>query len=140
MVSILVLLGALATGRAQSYRIDWFTMGGGGGTSTGGAYALSGTLGQSAATQSKLTGGVFSVTGGFWSLFAFQTGPAPMLRITSSLAGTASISWSPDGPGFVLQETTVLTPTQWTNSPSGTNHPVEVAVPASTRFYRLRKP
>ena len=31
---------------AQSYAIDWHTIDGGGGTSTGGVYAVSGTIGQ----------------------------------------------------------------------------------------------
>lgn len=32
----------LSTAFAQSYAIDWFTMDGGGGTSTGGEYSVSG--------------------------------------------------------------------------------------------------
>jgi hypothetical protein len=31
---------------AQNYSIDWFTIDGGGGTSTGGVYSVSGTIGQ----------------------------------------------------------------------------------------------
>ena len=31
---------------AQSYSIDWWKVAGGGGTSTGGAYQISGTIGQ----------------------------------------------------------------------------------------------
>ena len=47
-----ILLTALLLGvganslPAQSYSIDWFTIDGGGGTSTGGVFAVSGTLGQ----------------------------------------------------------------------------------------------
>ena len=33
-----------ATLHAQSYSIDWFTIDGGGGTSTGGVYSVSGTI------------------------------------------------------------------------------------------------
>src|SRR5215470_771485 len=57
---------------AQSYAIDWFTVDGGGGTSSGGVYSLSGTLGQPDANTPPMTGGNFSLTGGFWSLFAVQ--------------------------------------------------------------------
>src|SRR5437899_2475559 len=41
---------------AQSYSIDWFTIDGGGGTSTGGVYQVSGTVGQPDArpTMSKI--------------------------------------------------------------------------------------
>jgi len=52
---------------AQPFSIDWFTVDGGGGSSTGGAFTLSGTIGQSdAASNPTLTGGTFELTGGFW--------------------------------------------------------------------------
>lgn len=38
---------------AQSYSIDWFTIDGGGGTSTGGVYSVSGTIGQPDAIRSR---------------------------------------------------------------------------------------
>ena len=36
---------ATACGLAQNYSIDWSTIDGGGGTSTGGVYTVSGTIG-----------------------------------------------------------------------------------------------
>ncbi len=45
--------------------INWYTIDGGGGTSTGGTFALSGTIGQPDA-GGPMTGGTFSLTGGFW--------------------------------------------------------------------------
>lgn len=56
---------------AQDYSIDWHTTDGGGGTSTGGPFSLSGTIGQPDA--GKMSGGSFSLTGGFWSLFGETT-------------------------------------------------------------------
>jgi len=49
---------------AQQYSIDSFTIAGGSGTSTGGAFAVSGTIGQSEA--GAMSGGNFSLAGGFW--------------------------------------------------------------------------
>ena len=46
LVVSLVFVAAALTVRAQSYSIDWFTIDGGGGTSTGGVYSVSGTIGQ----------------------------------------------------------------------------------------------
>src|SRR5438093_12928772 len=43
---------------AHSYAVDWSTIDGGGGTSTGGVYSLSGTVGEPAA--GTLTGGTFA--------------------------------------------------------------------------------
>ena len=70
---------------------DWHTIDGGGGTSTG---------------------GVDSVIGGFWTLpVAVQTTNAPVITIVPAGAGQATISWTPNTPGFVLQETLSLSPT-----------------------------
>ena len=48
LAELLPALGwLLATGAlAQTYSIDWYTIDGGGGTSTGGVYSVSGTIGQ----------------------------------------------------------------------------------------------
>jgi len=58
---------------------------GGGGTSAGGGYSVSGTLGQHDA-GGPMTGNGYSLTGGFWALFAVQTPGAPVWR--ASAVGT----------------------------------------------------
>ena len=128
------------TGFAQQYSIDWFTLDGGGGASTGGVYAVSGTLGQPDA-GTPMAGGNYSLTGGFWVLpIAVQTTNAPILTIVPFGSGQARISWVPNTPGFVLQESTSLSPPNWGNSPSGAANPVTVPAPPPSKFYRLRKP
>ncbi len=125
---------------AQSYSIDWHTIDGGGGTSTGGVYSVSGTIGQPDA-GGPMTNGQFSVTGGFWALpTAVQGTNAPTLTIVPATPGNATISWTPNTPGFVLQETWVLSPANWTNSPSGSANPVVVPATLPTKFYRVFKP
>ena len=47
------------------YDLTWYTIDGGGGSSTGSGYQLSGTLGQPDA-GATLSGGVYSLSGGFW--------------------------------------------------------------------------
>jgi len=50
---------------AQSgFEISWWTVDGGGGSASGGGYTLSGTGGQ--ADAGLLTGGAFTLGGGFW--------------------------------------------------------------------------
>jgi hypothetical protein len=49
---------------SAQFTIDSFTIAGGGGTSTGGAFALSGTIGQPDA--GTMSGGNYSLAGGFW--------------------------------------------------------------------------
>lgn len=125
---------------SQNYSLTWTTIDGGGGTSTGGVFSVQGTIGQPDA-GGPLTGGQFLVAGGFWALpIAVQTPGAPTLVIARISASQARISWTPNTPGYVLQETTTLTPPNWVNSPSGTANPVTVASSPNAKFFRLRKP
>ena len=50
------------------FDLSWHTVDGGGGTSTGGNFTLTGTIGQHAHAGAPMTGGGFSVTGGFWAI------------------------------------------------------------------------
>ena len=139
LLGLLLWLAPLAL-PAQTYSIDWYMVAGGGGTSTGGVYSVSGTAGQQDA-GGPLTNGQYSVTGGFWALpIPVQTTNAPTLAIIPAAPGWATISWTPPTPGFVLQETTSLAPTNWTNSPSGATNPITVPAVLPSKFYRLNKP
>ena len=138
-LSAIVWLAVALAGHAQTNRIVWFTIDGGGGTSTGGVYAVSGTLGQPDA-GATLTGGNYSLTGGFWSgLAAVQQPGAPTLFITTA-GPNATLSWSPATPGFVLQHTTALSPVDWQDAPSGSTNSNSIPATGAARFYRLRKP
>jgi hypothetical protein len=138
-VALALAITALRT-EAQSYSIDWFTIDGGGGASTGGVYSVSGTIGQPDA-GGPLSGGQFSLIGGFWALpIAVQTTGAPTLTIVSAGPGQATISWTPGTPGFVLQETPSLSPENWSNSPSSATNPVTIPAGLPKKFYRLFKP
>jgi len=63
----------------------------------------------------------------------------PKLSIVPAGAAQATISWSPETIGAVLQQTTSLSPANWTNAPSGSTNPIVVPTTGS-RFYRLVKP
>jgi hypothetical protein len=132
------LLSTLCLRASAEYSIGWHTIGGGGGTSAGGVYSVTGTIGQPDA-GGQMTGGAFSLTGGFWAMLV-QTPGAPTLYITNAAPGVATIWWAPPTPGYVLQSTDSLSPTNWVNAPSGTNNPATVSATAPARFYRLSKP
>ena len=136
---ISTLISQPSTSSAQ-YAITSSTIDGGGGTSTGGVYSVSGTIGQHDASNA-MTNGQYSVTGGFWALpTAIQVTGAPTLTIVPATPGNATISWTPNTPGFVLQETWSLSPSNWTNSVSGSTNPITLPTTAAARFYRLFKP
>jgi hypothetical protein len=60
-----VLLFFVSIALAQGYDLLWWTVDGGGGTtSQGGNYALSGTMGQPDA--GLMSGGSYTLRGGFW--------------------------------------------------------------------------
>jgi len=105
-LSFLVLLAPLLAA-AQSYSIDWYKIAGGGGASTGGVYALNGTVGQPDA-GGPMMGGSYSLTGGFWSFISVvQTPGAPWLSIAAN--GTNVIlSWPYPSTGYYLEMTTDL--------------------------------
>jgi hypothetical protein len=136
--TILAGLLMLCAARAQ-YSIDWFTIDGGGGTSTGDVYSVSGTIGQPDA--GTMSGGNYTLVGGFWALpTAVQDTNGPLLKIVAAGVSQATVSWTPPTPGFVLQFTPTLTPPNWTNSLSGATNPVTVTVGNPSGFYRLIKP
>jgi hypothetical protein len=137
---VLVLATSVLRTEAQYFSIDWFTIDGGGGASTGGVHAVSGTIGQPDA-GGPMSSGQYSLIGGFWALpLAVQTTGAPTLTIVSAAPGQATISWTPDTPGFVLQETLSLSPANWINSPSSATNPVTIPAALPKKFYRLFKP
>ncbi len=125
---------------AQSYSLDWFTLDGGGGTSTGGVFAMSGSIGQPEA--GAMSGGAFSLTGGFWSLNVIQTPGAPVLHLTNLLNGTARLIWLPDMPGYIVQQVTALTPVPvvWSNAPVNYTNGAVIPVAPGTRYLQLFKP
>jgi len=137
----LALLAIAPSVGAQNYSVDWYKISGGGGTSTNRPYALSGTIGQHDA-GGPMTGGNYSLTGGFWALYAVQTSGAPLLTIFLTDTNTAIVAWPAPATGFTLQQNDNPGTTNWvavTNVPvavNGTNQ-VTISPPTGTRFYRL---
>lgn len=142
LLGILVLITGVATALAQSYSIDWLTIDGGGGTSTGGVYSVNGTIGQSDA--GRLSGGSYTLAGGFWGIVsAVQSPGAPLLSIARA-GGDVRIFWPKPSTSFFLDQSLTVTGV-WSqvSSPFTTNATdisVTVPSPAGNRFYRLRNP
>ena len=145
MKKIILLLGLLvpAMGFAQSYSVDWYKVAGGGGTSTGGTYAVSGTIGQPDASGA-MTGGNYSVTGGFWALIqVVQTPGAPKLNI-SRAGNVITVYWQDVSPWKLQQNNNLTTPLAWSlNSNAtltgGTNY-LSLTNPPGNLFFRLTSP
>jgi hypothetical protein len=144
ILSTTALLLLALTAHAQSYSIDWYKVSGGGGTSSNGQYVLSGTIGQHDA-GGPMTGGNYSLYGGFWALYAVQTAGAPLLSIELTTTNTAIVYWLSPSTGFNLQVNTNLATTNWFTPPqsvtdNGTIRYILVNPPAGRGFYRLKSP
>ncbi len=125
----------------QSYSIDWFKISGGGGTSTGGVYAVSGTMGQPDG-GTAMSGGNYSLTGGFWSIIAVEQTPgAPALSITHS-GNSVVVSWPYPSTGWTLQQNNNLSTPNWaasgfTISTNASVNSITITAPTGALFFRL---
>ena len=140
------LLSVFCVSAWGQYSITWSTLDGGGGTSTNGPYALTGTIGQPDA--GLMSAGNYTLEGGFWNtVAAVQTPGAPTLLVRRTETNTVTVSWPLPEAGWKLHATTNLsaTPISWTElaPPYATNstslHFIEPA-PLGNKFYRLHKP
>ena len=146
---ILTLAALSARAQAQGYSITKSAIAGGGGlNSTGGTYAVSGTIGQPDASG-PLSGGSYTLVGGFWALpSAVQTPGAPLLSVESLGGNSVRVFWPLPATGFVLDQTPALaTPpatSVWSQVPlpyqTNATHISITLPPAAGMFYRLRKP
>jgi len=131
---------------AQTFTVDRSVLSGGGGTSTGGPFSLTGTIGQIDAGV-RLAGGSYALDGGFHSVaVAVQTPGAPLLSVVRS-GGNLIISWAAaDSAGFVVEQSGALAvPASWaasgaTVSDNGTTKSMTIPIAPGYRFFRLRKP
>ncbi len=124
---------------AQQYSIDWYKIAGGGGTSTGSVYSVSGTIGQPDASGA-INGGSYSLTGGFWSIIAVQSLGAPLLTITYA-GNQAIVSWPLSSTGWTLQTNNNLGTGIWGNYAGIiANNSVTNSLPRGNLFFRLTGP
>ena len=129
---------------AQSYSINWYKISGGGGTSTNSQYAVTGTIGQPDASLQQMSGGNYSLTGGFWALISVVQMPgAPTLYISHS-GNTVTVYWQ-DVAGWSLEQNNNLTmPANWTTSggvtSSGGTNSLTLTNPPGNLFFRLHQP
>ena len=144
--SFLSVLLVLSTSAALAqYSIDWHKCDGGGGTSTGGDYSVSGTISQPLA--SRMSGGSYTIDGGAWGIIAIlQTSGAPLLSIALTTTNTVAVFWPSHSTGYVLQQnTTSVTSANWSNvvttpADDGTTKTIIENPVVGNRFYRLVRP
>ena len=142
MTSAVIMVATNAL--AQRFTIERSAIDGGGGTSSGGQFTVSGTLGQPDAGPA-MNAGRFSLVGGFWSLFALQTTGGPLLTLSRTPTNTIVVSWPSAATGFRLQQNNDLNIPAWITpsesvADNGVNKFIVVSPPAGNRWYRLINP
>jgi hypothetical protein len=143
LLASLLLLAATKNLNAQTCSIDWYKIAGGGGPSTGTTYQITGTIGQPD-TGGAMSGGSYSLTGGFWALYAVQTPGLPNLTITHS-GNSVIVSWPNTGSYTLQQNSKLAATTGWAASgytistTNGTNS-ITITSPAGNLFFRLSNP
>jgi len=142
MLAALLLLSVSAM--AQSYTVDWYKISGGGGTSTGGTYQVTGTIGQFDA-GSAMSGGNYSLNGGFWSIISVvQSAGVPNLLIVPNGANSVKILWPATGTYTLQQNTDLTASAAWATTAYtitngfGTNF-CTVTAPTGNLFFRLKQ-
>jgi hypothetical protein len=142
-IATLLLALALSAAQAQTYSIDWFTVDGGGGTTSDGTYEVSGSIGQPDA--GLIVVGDYALEGGFWSdVEAVQEPGVPWLTIEWVSPVSVRVSWPASCSGYVLQECLGMSYGHWANvscAPQVVNGRNQVLVTPleGKRFYRLAK-
>jgi hypothetical protein len=143
LAAFCILTSVFCLGAWGQYSVDWSKVAGGGGTSSGGQYSVTGTIGQPEAGVTMSGGYSYSVIGGFWSLIAVVQTPGPILTITFG-PGSVVISW-PNTANCTLQCNNNLATTNWNtysgtiNTSNGTNS-ISITSPIGNLFFRLRNP
>ena len=98
-----------------SFSIPWHTVDGGGGTSSGGAFTLIGSIGQPDA-GAPMSGGAFALTGGFWPGGGV---PAPLCP--------ADIAPAPTSDGLVNVQDLLAVIAAWGACANPNNCPADIA-------------
>lgn len=128
---------------AQSFAVHTISLTGGGGTSHGGGFGISGSVGELPALP--LTGPTFSVSPGYWNVVAAPNSPEPpMLALELNPDGSVTLSWPATAAGFVLQQSTDLIPGSWVSSPApvsddGVTRSVRISTLGNRLFLRLAR-
>jgi hypothetical protein len=92
-----------------------------------------------------MSGGNYTLQGGFWSIQAVQTPGAPLLSIARTTTNTVVVFWPSPSTGFLLQQNTnSIASVNWSNAPgtiqdNGITKTLIVNPPTGNRFYRLFK-
>ena len=120
------------------------TIDGGGGTSSGGDFEVTGTIG-TVQNGPVMSGGDIEATGQIVAMSVTVPTPDGTVLTISTDGNNVVLSWPSDGTPFILEQTTNLASGNWTTVNASTvddGLTLTVTVPAisGSKFFRLRSP
>ena len=145
VLTVTLLMSGLSFARGQSANASAFTLDGGGGTSSGGEYEITGSIGQME-LGSVMSGGDFEVSGEFLAMMVTVPGPdGTALTISVTPQNLVVLSWASDGTDLVLQQSSNLSAPNWTvvgitPADDGLTKSVTLPLTMGNKFFRLTKP
>ena len=113
---VAVVMAACAAGsfhlQGGELAIDWFTISGGAGSSSGGTLEVAGTAGQPALAQAS--GGGFTLDGGFWTLSTSSSNQPPQLVMPQISSNALSFGFQTvNGQSYTVQTNADLLHGAW---------------------------
>ena len=128
---------------AQQFSIGWAKIAASSGTSSGGAYSVSGTIGP--AVAGAVSGGNYTLGNSYWGIIAGVQAPGVQLAITATgllLGGNSQLTFNGNlGQAYMLQASTNLIDWETVLTFTCTNSPMVVVDPDAgnhqRRFYRI---
>ncbi len=117
ILSVALTTSATFAQSGGPWTITSATFDGGGASSTGGEWKVTGTIGQPDASTQTSTGGGWTVAGGFWP-GAITAPGGPLLAVVPHDPYNVYIVWKAAAVGYKLQTSTDLA--AWTDYPNGT--------------------
>jgi hypothetical protein len=140
VVGLLLLASVEVCHAQENFSLRWFKVAGTG-TSTNSQYSLSGTIGQAEA-GGTMSGGNFSLTGGFWSLIAPVPTPGAPTLLIRRFGSQVTVYWQNTGTWTLQQNSNLNLPAGWVASSgvvtaNGTNS-LTLNAPSGNLFFRLK--
>jgi hypothetical protein len=125
---------------AQTYTLPWYKVSGGGGTSANGEFSVNGAIGQHDASGA-MSGGSFSLSGGFWGSISVVPTPSAPTLIISAAANQIVISWPASATTWTLQTNSNLGSDAWGDYAGPiVNNTMTNQPRAGNLFFRLAHP
>ena len=139
VVALLVCAGFRSSANEEEpvFAIPQYAVYGGGGTSSGGGFAISGAIGEISARE--MIGGTFTLRSGLGVIHLLQTPDTPPLRIRIAGPDTVEVFWEAGDEAWLLEETPSLITPDWRESTVHTHGSHTVPAIGRERCFRLRR-